>query len=410
VVEEVVVGAVGAMAFDTGRDFARGAEMACDEINEAGGVLIRGTRVPVRVVKVDNNEYVNIADSPLAIEKAITVDKADFFVGGHRVDAALAMQDVCADYKKILATGACGASLYDRVVEDYERYKYYFEAGPYRTDEALPSMLQLHVSLVAAKMKEELGIEKPRVALLMDKRAYTEPMMERARKELTELGMEIVYETRPSSTATDLTSELLAIRDAEAHIIYSAASGASCIPLAKQWAELEIPACIIGNNCCAMVKSFWDAVEGKANYFCVWGEGTEFPLAVTPKTVPFSDKYFERFGERPGLMAAADYDGVHLYSKAIENAGTTDTDAVVAQLEKMEYVGVAGKYKWDSRHVLIWGPGYITLAGVQWVNGDWQAFWPMEYEGCPEEWNFHYEGTVPYEIPPWVKEYWQGKS
>ncbi len=52
-----------------------------------------------------------------------------------------------------------------------------------------------------------------------------------------------------------------------------------------------------------------------------------------PGAREYADKYFDRHGERPHFMAAAVYSATWQYLEAVDRAGTTDPDKVIAALE-----------------------------------------------------------------------------
>src|SRR3989442_11753029 len=89
------------MAFVQGENHWAGAEMARDEINKAGGINVGGRRMQVELIRSDTNEIQSVPDATNAIERVITRDKADFLIGGFRSEAALPMQEVGREYKKV---------------------------------------------------------------------------------------------------------------------------------------------------------------------------------------------------------------------------------------------------------------------------------------------------------------------
>lgn len=134
--DPIKIGIVGPMAFVQGENHWRGAEMAADEINQAGGIKVGKEQRKIELVKVDTNEILNVPDAANAMERAITQDKVDFVIGGFRTEAVLAMQDVAMDYKKIfLGAGAAHDQLSGRVGQDYERYKYFFHVAPTKSSD-----------------------------------------------------------------------------------------------------------------------------------------------------------------------------------------------------------------------------------------------------------------------------------
>ncbi|MEW5932709.1 MAG: ABC transporter substrate-binding protein [Bacillota bacterium] len=392
------VGVAGPMQFIHGKHHWLGAEMAREEINGAGGVKIGGEQYTIELVKVDTNELLSVDDAANAVEKAITVDKVDFLVGAIRTEAALAMQEVAMDHKKIFFV--CGAShpeLAQKVQKDYNRYKYWFRVAPmHSTLLARTSMLLL--AHVGGVVRKELGIQKPKVAIVSEKAAAGDVLAGAAQQAIPTMGMEVAGVWRPSPTATDLTAELTAIRNAGAHIIYTYLSAAAGVPYARQWGELQIPAASAGINVEAQAKGFMQATDNKGDYECTlnfYG-----PVQITPKTIPFYEKFSARAGEFPTYNAAT-YDAIFIWKEAAERAGKLDVDAIVAELEKTDYQSAAGRIVFDKTHDLTWGPGYVTGVGTQWQNGKLVVVWPYDWQGVT------YPGTVPYQLPPWVVSHWK---
>jgi len=129
--ETIKIGVIGPMTFIQGEQHWYGAKMAADEINEAGGIVVGNVTMPIELVKIDSNEMLSVPDAKMAMEKAVTVDKVDFLLGGFRTEAVLPMQDVAMDNHKIfLGCGGADAILNKRVAEDYDRYKYWFRVTP----------------------------------------------------------------------------------------------------------------------------------------------------------------------------------------------------------------------------------------------------------------------------------------
>ena len=406
--ETIKIGVIGPMTFIQGEQHWYGAKMAADEINEAGGIVVGNVTMPIELVKIDSNEMLSVPDAKMAMEKAVTVDKVDFLLGGFRTEAVLPMQDVAMDNHKIfLGCGGADAILNKRVAEDYDRYKYWFRVTPVNI-EVLGLVIFLNLEMVMKAIRGEIGIEDIKVAILMEKTVVGDTVVEHAHHLVPAMGAELVGTWRPSATATDVTAELSAIKDSGAHIILTFFSGPSGIVYAKQWGELEIPAASVGVNVEAQKMGFWDATGGKGNYETTLNAYGR--VEQTDKSIPFYDKFIEEMGEFPTYTAGT-YDALYILKDAIERAGTLDSDAIVIELENTDYYGGSGRVVFTSTktgtpHDVTWGPGYATALGTQWQDGELLCVWPP----ADGSWNgIVYEGTGAYRLPPWVIDYWEAK-
>jgi len=402
-VKTIKIGVAGPMKTTAGENHWRGALIAQDEINKAGGVLVGVVKVPIELVKVDTNEELSVSDAVLAIEKAAS--EVHFFVGTKRTESALAMQDAAMRYKKIfIGCGAAHPELCVRVAKNYDKFKYWFRVMI--NSSFMGKVLFLHLADVGKIVREELGIERPKVAVLADKLIWADPIVMAVEKNAPKMGLEVVGSWRPSANASDVTAELAAIKDSGAHIIFQAVSGPMGVALGKQWGELEIPAALIGGSSYAVVKTFWEATGGHGIYVTTQtGLG---PAKISEKSIPFWDTFVKRFDDFPGYTAVT-YDAVYILKEAIERAGTLDPDALVPELEKTDYTGAYGRmvfYPPDHQfaHDLRFGPGYNTWVINQWREGGTvRVVWPYGWEGIT------YEGSDKCMLPPWMVEYWKKK-
>jgi branched-chain amino acid transport system substrate-binding protein len=373
-----------------------GAQLAADEINDAGGIMVGSQAYGIELVKIDSNELVSVSDASSAVERAITVDEVDFLMGGIWSEAVAAMQDVAMDHNKIfLGCGASAESLCTNVVNDYERYKYWFRVSPingtYLTEVALNLL-----GMVADKVSNELD-SQPNVAIIAENLSWADTVVSKATEELAAMDIQVADSWRPLPNEGDLTPQLSSIEASEANIILTAFSGSAGITYAKQWTELQIPAASVGINLEAQSDDFGEATGGKGNYECTIGVYTE-DLTITDKTVPFVQTFIEEAGGLPTYCAAT-YDAVYILKDAIEAAESMDANDIVIELEKTDYIGTSGRIVFTDSHDLTWGPGFVTSIGVQWQDGQLKGVWPP-YDGSWQQ--VAYEGTVDYKLPPWV--------
>jgi branched-chain amino acid transport system substrate-binding protein len=375
----VRIGVVGPMAFTIGAHHWAGAEMARDEINRAGGVTVGGRKLNVELVRVDSNELQSVPDATNAVERAISRERVDFLIGGFRSEAALAMQEVAMDAKKIFV--GAGPSLDDlgaKVEKDYARYKYWFRVGPTKNSDLVRTVLAVTAG-VASDLRAQAKREVLRVAILAEKAAWTDAMLPPVRARLGDMKFEIVGTWQPSDRATDVSAELAAIERLNPDVVFTLLSGPVGIVVGRQMGERNMKATPIGINVEAQKDEFWQATAGKANFAATLDTYAE--VEMTPRTIPFIRAFRERYKQSP-TYAATTYDAVLILRDAIERAGSMDTDALVASLEKTAYSGTAGNIEFDKRHDPIYGPGKLTGIAVQWQNGQKVTFWPPTTKGA----------------------------
>ena len=403
----IKIGVIGPMTHVSGKHIMNGVSMARDEINQAGGVNVGGQKRMIELVKVDTNELQSVTDAASAAERAITVDKVDFLLGSWRSEAVLAMQDVAMDYKKVMITEAAHKSLSKRVKDDYNRYKYWFRAYYNSTD--LGKIFFVTVPLFRDLVKKQLGVDKPKVAIVIDKAVWTDPLVKLAPKVINSLGCEVVGLWRPSMVATDVSAELLAIKNKGAHIIWVVNYGPSGLVLCKQWAEYKIPAVVMGTIGEASYATYWKSTNATGNYISTYAVIAR--VKITDKTIPFWDKYIKIYNHFPDIFATFFYDNLYRLKEAVEKAGSLDPDKMVTALEKVVYLGAGGTYlsmgmETPSPHDVPVGKRGLLGVATQWLEGQYKVIWPPSdgsYQGIK------YEGVVEAQLPPWMIEYWKKK-
>ena len=418
----IKIGVIGPMKFIAGEQPWKGAQMAAEAINAAGGVKVKGVPHKIELVQADDNCLASVADASNAMERLITVNKVNFVTGGFRTEAVTAQQEIAANYKTIFMGNGGGLtpSLAERVATNYDRYKYYFMGW-------IPSDIFGVIMLTGAEgplraIQSQLGIKQPKVALLLDKAAWTEPILKKAEEVFPKMGAEIVGVWRPGFSASSVVAEMSAIKTAGAHLIFAVNAGPAGNPTSVSWGELKVPAAMVGCNLEAMMPRHWESTKGLCEYSettTIWARAK-----ITEKTIPFFDAYLKRYGEDPNYFAGVGHDNIYIFKEAIENAGTIESDAVVAALEKTNYIGTTGRIEYTPRgsrlpHTVIWGPKHVPYLCSQWRNGKIMAVWPdgnevgpaLQAIGAPSGWKgVKYEGTVKYELPPWMVEYWKSKK
>jgi branched-chain amino acid transport system substrate-binding protein len=476
----VTIAVVGPMTDIQGQGHWNGATMAMEEINAAGGLDIGGTKYDIKLVKVETKETTEgeSGSTGTAALQAV-IDNVDFCVGGFRTEVVSAYRDVAMDAQKIFMNcGAATGSLQFSVVTNYDKYKYWFKSTPYNETFLVKSTLKmtgtvgnvLKGTLAATEAANATYVKdafklstavggKLRAHILMENAAWCAGMVLAAQAYLpTLLGMTVTGTTLVSPTATDITTELNAIKALNPHIIFTAFSGSVGAVYSKNKAALAIPALSIGINVPAQEDIHWDNTDGTCEgeiFLDTYAVG----LATTGTTVAWFDDYEEQFGGYP-VYTAATYDAILAVTLAMEETGSLDADGIIQYMEDNAFTGGAGAVKtayypmpaitttagqlyalsaeqvaalynlasynktynqaeWQVgflsavqqphiAHDTVYGPGYQTGIGGQWqkVSGQGVKYgiWPLNlgaaYNAALTDqygnWNFAYPGTKKY--------------
>ena len=373
--EPIVLGCPLATSYLYGWDAERAIQLAVEEINAAGGVMVGGQKRPFKIETIDTRDLepgVPVSEALLAVEKLILEKKADFIVGGPvRSEAALAAMDLLSKYKKIsiLSTGVLTPKYHARVAENYDKYKYLFrisgEAKWIAVGEQIPALLDIG---------NKFGLD--RVYIMVQDVAWARGFGGIFAKVMAAKGWNVIGkpEIYPTGT-TDFSMGLLKARREKAQVIIIAMDMPESSILLKQWYDLRVPALPFGSIIAAAEQpGFWKATEGKGEYTLanVVNAGNA-PSNASDWTMKFVKAYEARWGLEPeGYGTSSSYMAVYTLKAAIEKAGTLDSDAVVKALEATDIMGVYGRIRFDPKsHQVI--PSLDPKEGAVGTIFQWQA-------------------------------------
>lgn len=396
--EPIVLGCPLATSYLYGWDAERAIQLAVEEINAGGGVMVGGQKRPFKIETIDTRDLepgVPVSEALLAVEKLILEKKADFIVGGPvRSEAALAAMDLLSKYKKIsiLSTGVLTPKYHARVAENYDKYKYLFrisgEAKWIAVGEQIPALLGIG---------ERFGLD--RVYIMVQDVAWARGFGGIFAKVMAAKGWKVIGkpEIYPTGT-TDFSMGLLKARREKAQVIIIAMDMPESSILLKQWYDLRVPALPFGSIIAAAEQpGFWKATEGKGEYTLanVVNAGNA-PSNASDWTMKFVNAYKDKWGLEPeGYGTSSSYMAVHVLKAAIEKAGTLDSDAVVKALEATDMMGVYGRIRFDPKsHQVI--PSLDPKDGAvgtifQWQDGKRVVVFPQSIA----------MGEI--QLPPWMK-------
>ena len=370
----IVIGAPLATAFLYGWDAARAITLATEEINAQGGVTVGKEKRPFKIEIMDTRDLepgVPTSDALLVVEKLILEKNADFIVGGPvRSEAALAAMDLLSKYKKvsILTTGVLTPAYHARIAKEYDKFKYCFrisgEVGWMVAGEFIPALMDI---------KAKYGLNK--LFIMVQDVAHARGAADLTGKMASEKGWEVLgKEIYPTGT-TDYSVGLLKARDSKTQVILIVMDMPESSILIKQWYDMKIPALPFGTIIAAAEQpGFWKATDGKGEY-CIASvvNAGNAPSKATPWTMKFVDAYTKRWKVEPeGYGTSSSYMAIYTLKDAIERAGTLDSDAMVAALEKTDLMGVYGRIKFDPKnHQVI--PSVDPNEGAVGTIFQWQA-------------------------------------
>ena len=312
-----------------GKSAYQGVVLATEQINNEGGIL--GKKIEVIAEDSDGNSLAqDITKGANALTKLLTFHKVDYVLSSDG-NYHLAYQDIVAEHKKILlGFGSISNEITQRIEDDYQKYKYFFRTSPNATHAIFGSADCINA------LREYSGFNK--VALLFEAIPTIADFMPVLANFLGDVhGFEIVYQSTFPTGTFDFSSYLTAIRSSGAEILCPWIVSYDGVVLVKDWFEGQFPFVLWGLNSFLADPDGWEVTEGRCEYTTNTGFPTVTGYPLTSETIPFRDAYIERWKEVPNTMASYAYDTLRfILFDALERAGTTETEAVIAALEEIE--------------------------------------------------------------------------
>jgi branched-chain amino acid transport system substrate-binding protein len=371
--DPIVVGIPTSLTHLDGRDSVRAVEMAVEEINAKGGVKVGNTKRLIKVEKIDlrdSSPGVRVSEALLGLEKIITEKKPHaLLIGPFRSEALIAGMDIIAKYKvPLLGTIAMSPKSEEKIKKNPEKYKYIFRVclnGKYLVGYLVKSL---------GYLKKEFGFNK---LFFM----HQDVLWAKAVAGITgkvakgKLGYEVLGSEAYPTGSSDFAAGLSKAKAKGVQVIMPIFDMAQSGIMVKQWQGMKIPALLCGFSSPMAGPGAWKTFDGKIGDLI--NLNFEIGSAIAPKKYAPAAEFYKKFEKKYGKPIegghgpAPSYDAVYILAEALERAGTTDPDKLVAELIKTDRQGVIGRIKFDEGHQAIFGddPKKTACSAVaQWTN------------------------------------------
>ncbi len=353
--------------------------LAAEQVNADGGVLGR----KFEVFGADDDSMNAIPDTTIAtnaLTRLIAVDKVDFLLTSGILSSTY--QEIVSQHKIIMLDGMVGADeLTQKVLDDYDKYKYYFRIG-------LPNSTSSNAGVLDSIMtlKDYTGFNK--IGYVTHDTLGATERIARYTDTWSENGFDVVYTTAIPLDAFEFSSYFARAEAAGAEILYCTINGPACVPFVKEYSDRQSPMILSGLISMVSDSNFWNVTDGKCEFVSSNTYPTVVGYPLTSKTASFREAYIERWGEDSLLGFGPSYDAVrYILPDAIRRAGTTETEAVIKALETVDVeTSLARHFVFTSSHDIMIGEAgpnkpsedYFLICIFQWQNGELVPIYPKE--------------------------------
>ena len=314
-----------------GEQYARGAEMAVDDINAAGGVLGETVRLIIGDDSCDPGQAVAVANS-LANDGVV-------FVAGHYCSHSSIPASKVYENEGILMISPSSTN-------------------PKLTDEGGPNVFRvagrddLQGMIAGDYLTDHWGDKK--IAILHDQTTYGLGLADETRKRLNERGVAEAMFQAYEPGQRDYSALIFKMQSAGIDVFYVGGYSTEAALMLRQARLGGYEVQLISGDTLAN-DDFW-MITGPA------GEGARMTFFPDPRNNPGAAEVVERFRARsfePVGNTLYAYGAVQTWAQAVAKAGTLDLDAVINTLRSHRFDTVLGRIGFDEK-------GDVTTPGVVW--------------------------------------------
>ncbi len=321
-----VLGPLSGGAASYGVELVRGAEMRADEINKAGGLKVGGDVYKIKLVTYDHKA--SAADAATAASKLIFQDKVKYIIGNAVGATCNAVQTVTEPQKVLFAFVCWGTN----------------NLGPDKPYSFRSMLSQWEAAEPFYRWVKEKHPNIKKVAVLSPNDTSGLDTNTAVVKAVKGLGLEMVADETYERGTKDFYPILNKILAKKPDMLDVAASppGEAGLILkqahelgfkgAKGWTAGTNPASLVNIAGQEAAERVWSPININVK--------SDF---VDAKVRKFGEEYEKRYKEVPGVIAVANYAAFDVFTKAMQEAGSVETDKVLAALTSRPYDTVWGR-------------------------------------------------------------------
>jgi branched-chain amino acid transport system substrate-binding protein len=287
----------------------KGATLAVEELNAAGGILGR---------KIDliAEDSVNPSTAVTKAQKLIERDKVVCMLGEVSSASGLAIAEQARRGKIVYVNTGCNSD--ELRGKSCNRYMFHVEGSN-----------TMYTKTIGHWQKARNMIKGARWYFLTADYAFGHDLYRVSSKFLQENGgVNLGNDMVPTNTS-DYSAYILKIRQAKPDFVYLNLAGVDQTTFLKQYREYNLPYPLAGGVMDTV--PFWaagiDALSG--HWQSLWFHGLTLPAAVA-----FTKRFSDKFGGPPDNQAWGDYTAVRILAQSMNETKSTDSEKIITHLEK----------------------------------------------------------------------------
>jgi branched-chain amino acid transport system substrate-binding protein len=340
-----------------------------DTYNKAGGINVGGKHYKIETKYYDDAS--NAQQSATLAEKLIKEDKVNFLLGPYGTSPTLQVSTV-AEKNKIPMIEGNGAA--ESIFS--QGYKYTF---------GVLSPAQNYLRGVV-DLALTLDPKPTSVAVLSADDPFSVEVADAVKTYADQKGLQVVYYQKYPNASTDLRAPLTEAKAKSPDLFLNSGHLQESVAIVQQSKELGFSPKGFGFSVGPSIPDFETTLKADSNF--VMG-GTQWTAALkyqgddlfkTPEA--YNTLYKQTFNYEPAYQSAESSACGVAFVKAIEAAGSFDTDKVRDAIAKLNFTSFYGQIKFDERGINATKP----MAVEQWQNGRRVTVFPADVAEAKAQW------------------------
>ncbi|HEY4690378.1 MAG TPA: amino acid ABC transporter substrate-binding protein [Anaerolineae bacterium] len=345
-----------------GEQIKNGYELAVAAINEAGGVSVGGTKIPLELILLDDE-----SDATKTVQRLETLYSSNdvvAYLGGFGSDLHAAAAAI-AEKNKVPYIGVAFA-LYN---VHQKGFKYLFSPFP-----KSPSL-----AVTTFDLLDTLSPKPSKIAIFAEATDWGAELSGLWKAEAAKRGYSVVGLDEPYAPGSqDFSPHILAAKDAGAEVVLALPNPPDGLALAKQIKELDFNASLYVFIRAADSLSWGENLGADGNYFLLmpgWNPAVKFEGVAD-----MLQRHQATYGKSAQATTGPAYAAVQILADAIGRTGSLDRDKIRDAIAATDMTTVVGSVKFNAD-----GTGQVTTVINQWQDGKQVLIWPPDQAVGPVE-------------------------
>ncbi len=189
--------------------------------------------------------------------------------------------------------------------------------------------------------KKNIGI----ISIKTDWGTNTSTIVKSLIEEKASSGVKMVAHEEVMEGSDDYSPAITKLNEAGADVVICVGMYSLLAPVAKQYKQINPDIALVGfSNAYSqqLIELGGAAVEG-VRFPVIFFSGSD-----NPEIKKYVDTFTEKYGAAPSALTSQAYDSTGMLLEAIKAAGSTDSQKVRDELNKLQYAGVTGDTKFDD--------------------------------------------------------------